>query len=321
MSNFGIVKLYRGAESVSIAAPDALPASYSLRLPLLPPSDGQEIVWDGANSRLLWRTPPPSGEVDSIASLTPVISVGTASRVAQIDLAQGNGNLFLGTPDGVSGKPLLRAIAANDVPSLPAGKISTGTLSIGRIPSGTNAQSWQIDADGFGIKMDATSATLATLFQSDGITLAELRVGKIIADIEQVTSSTTIDTSDTKVVLNSDYQTGTPTEDLGLVGTRGDLADAQLTWIESLKRWAVGTVGAMLPIARVKQFSFTNGDLSGGKYTFAHNLNTKDFTYTIWMESDRSFFAEVRAIDNNNAEIDLTAVGAISGTWRIVLSI
>src|SRR5690606_34540255 len=50
-----------------------------------------------------------------------------------IDLASQNANLILASPDGSSGVPSFRALAADDVPALSADKITSGTFATARI--------------------------------------------------------------------------------------------------------------------------------------------------------------------------------------------
>lgn len=64
----------------------------------------------------------------------PVTGSGT---ITIAPTASQTANRFLATPDGVAGTVGLRAIAAGDVPSLDASKITTGTLGAARLGSGT----------------------------------------------------------------------------------------------------------------------------------------------------------------------------------------
>jgi hypothetical protein len=77
---------------------------------------------------------------------------------AIFNLPTGAANLVYATPDGASGAPTLRALVANDIPSLNASKIAAGLLALAR--GGNNAD---LSAAGPGVlKQTANGAAVST---------------------------------------------------------------------------------------------------------------------------------------------------------------
>ena len=64
--------------------------------------------------------------------------------------------------------------------------------------------------------------------------------------------------------------------------------------------------------------SFDNGDLTAGVYTFNHALGIKFINVHVFDNNDKEVTPdEVTATDTNNTAIDLSAYGAIAGTWNV----
>jgi hypothetical protein len=66
--------------------------------------------------------------------------------------------------------------------------------------------------------------------------------------------------------------------------------------------------------------SFTNADLTAGVLTVAHNLGHKYATIQVFNNSDKMVMPDdITLTDANNASIDLTSFGTITGTWNVVV--
>lgn len=80
---------------------------------------------------------------------------------------------------------------------------------------------------------------------------------------------------------------------------------------------AVGIQGPPGPAVLTYQRSFTQADLAIGKIVFPHNLNT--LTPVVILVNDQNYPvtpADLRVIDANNLEVDLTGYLPLPGTWR-----
>ena len=64
--------------------------------------------------------------------------------------------------------------------------------------------------------------------------------------------------------------------------------------------------------------SFDNGDLAAGVYTFNHALDVQFLAIAVYDNNDIEVTPDdITATDSNNIAIDLSAYGAIAGTWNV----
>jgi len=110
---------------------------------------------------------------------------------------------------------------------------------------GTDNQSFRIGRnETTPVNLVLVNGTLAIKL-NDG-SYAPIRASALLIDGDPTEiSKETIKVSDNEIELNSDVTTGTPTEDMGLRGKRGNLADTLLQWSETAKVWMAGVVGTM----------------------------------------------------------------------------
>lgn len=321
----GQITFQKGATEVIFGIPSSITQPYVLNLPAAPPEDGKTLRWNADLNALEWIDEieeSQGGGIESITSEAEGLVASTEDGNAVLNWVKNQpANVFLATPSGGTGSIAPRKIVPSDVPELDASKIGTGSFSSSQMPSGTDAAEWQIDKDGKGVKLVAGTDGMLTLFKDDGTTLATIKVGKIIADEEEIDSSTTIESHDTKILLNSDFTEGTPNEDMGIEGKRGKFPSARMLWIEAEKIWKAGVEGAMYALGRKTKVEFTNADLNDGELIWTHNLNTNDLTFTTWMNNGKSIGIEATLIDLNSVSFDLESIGEISGTWKIVATI
>lgn len=113
-----------------------------------PPTNNQVLRFDSVGDQWVPVTLPAGGSVNYV-DLTfgggifnvaggPVTNAGTFA----VTLASQAQNTFFAAPTGSAGAPSFRLMAVNDIPALPASKITSGTLSVdvggtGLVPGGT----------------------------------------------------------------------------------------------------------------------------------------------------------------------------------------
>ena len=120
-------------------ATGTLTSDYVLTLPADDGTNGQILTTDG-NGVLSWTAAGGSGTVTNVGLTLPSIFSVTGGPVTTngtftATLASQTQNRFFASPDGSSGTPTFRAMVAADVPSLDAGKVTTGTFAVAQIPT------------------------------------------------------------------------------------------------------------------------------------------------------------------------------------------
>jgi len=98
-----------------------------------------------------------------------------------------------------------------------------------------------------------------------------------------------IDITDNKIVLNSNFTTGTPSQDAAIQVKRGSANDVNIVWSEGNKDWTLTNDGNHY-FAIARKAVFTVGDSSNTSFDVVHNLGTQDITV---------------AVRENNAEYNL----------------
>lgn len=135
------------------------------------PGMGKVLTDTSGNGDWAWVAPVTSGgTVTSVALSVPSIfsvsgSPVTTSGTLGLSFTSGQtANQILATPDGITGALGLRSLVANDIPSLDAGKITSGTISMSRMAvSGTQSSATILRGDGI------LSAALAGPFTTSGM--------------------------------------------------------------------------------------------------------------------------------------------------------
>ena len=125
--------------TIQTPATGTLTSDYTLTLPSDDGSNGQILSTDG-NGVLSWVPAGGTGTVTNVGLTLPnIFSVTggpvTSSGTFTAALASQTQNTFWAAPNGSNGTPTFRAIAAADVPSLDAGKITSGTFAAAQIPA------------------------------------------------------------------------------------------------------------------------------------------------------------------------------------------
>jgi hypothetical protein len=269
-ATFGSISLVSGTNDVAIRVRTGLAAGYTLALPNTAPGNSQTLVWNTTNSAFEWGVASLSLTTTDPTSISVTDTSGGAGTSYSVGFPSTVQSRFLASPSGGTGTPTFREIVDADITSLDSSKL-TGTVAAARMPSGTNATSWQIGAASGNSKLvaDTTSVTVRKADDS----LADLVVNKITATQADFVNVTTIDIGDNILTLNAD-EAGTPTQDAGLEIERGTQENFQIIFQESTDRLVAGLVGALQPIARVVSTTFTSAELTGNDFVWIHNMET-----------------------------------------------
>lgn len=323
-NNFYSLRVNSGNFFVELYA-NSLTASYTLPLPGSAPTDGQLLRWNNTNSTLEWATiSTGGGSVTSIAlglptSVFDVSSAVTTSGTVTGTFKSQTKNTALMSPAAADGVPSFRAIANADLPaSIDASKIS-GTLAKANIPSGTNATSFQISGTS-GCTLSTNAGGDLIINGADGTTRADLYCKNIFVTGTIDTQSTNnVNYGDSTITLLSDFNTGVPSLDGGFNIRRGSSANAQFLWNETSDRFQFGTSDNLKDGSRSANTQITNANITGGTFTFTHNLKAtdKDPEIIVKRNDGRGIVLGYTYTSADVVTIDFSRVGTIAGTWNI----
>jgi hypothetical protein len=334
-SNFkGDITLQSGNNGVTLRAPGSLANSYTLTYPGALPGTRRYMVLE-ANGTVTLDDINTSSSVTSVGlalpnfftvSDSPVTSSGTLTAVLNSQTAR----TFLAAPTGSNGVPTFRALAYGDISGI-VGAIAN-TLCAGNdsrlhnpnTDTGTTNASFQIDSNNSGARLKNAGGVLQVRNALD-TQLAVLECDEIRARLQTISDTTVIAYNDAVLRLNSDFTTGTPTEDIGIEGLRGSSPTAQFVFTEA-NGWVAGVVGSLFKVVRLREFSFVFADLVSGILTVNHNLGRQIVNITLAKPGTVTGTYErigspdgVTYVNSNQLTIDLTNFGAISGTWFAVV--
>lgn len=307
------------ATSFYLTLPDALPGVSSL---LTVGTDGQVGYTVSGGG---------SGDV-SLTLPTDVFDVsGSPGDTITVTFDNQSVNTFFAGPStGGAGTPAFRAIAWADVSSL-AGT-SGSSFAVGNdarfhtqgTDTGTTNSTFSIDSDGGSPILLKNASGVLQLRNSGDTAAVDLVVGNLTVQGTTTTvDSETVTLADNILLLNSNFTTGTPTEQAGLQVLRGSSTTASvILWDEATDQVLSGIAGSEKQLARIHEQSFVNANLVSGTITVTHNLGVAR--------------PIVQVVDNNGAKIepdavtglnstsscvvDISSFGTITGTWYVVVS-
>lgn len=316
-STFGKISLVSGSSEVTFRARPGLAADYTLLFPNTAPGNNQTLKWDTTNSCFVWAVASLALTSTDSNTFSVTDTSGGAGTSYDLGFPSKAQSLFLASPSGGTGAPTFRSIADADIAAFDASKL-TGTVPAARMPSGTNASSWQIGAATGGTKLVADTTSMALRKSDDS--LADLVVGKITASQVDFVTSNTVEIGDNILILNAD-ETGTPTQDAGFEVERGTDTNFQVVFQESTDRLAAGFVGALYPIARIISRTFTSASLTGNSLVWAHNMATTIVCGVNVIDANGKGYGVGWTTGNNANQITLDLTGlTITGTWTAVMS-
>lgn len=273
-------------------------ASYAQVKPkqITPGSNGQAImvrngqtVWDDIDWADIANKPTiPQGTVTSVglAAPTSIFNVTgspvTSSGTLTISLkAQPSNTIWAGPASGTNAAPDFRALVVNDIPNLPASKITSGTFATARLGSGTANASKYLAGDGQWTTMPTigggtvTSVTgTAPISVATGTTTPVISITKADGSTDGYLSSGDWTTFNNKASL-SDISASAPLNWNSTTGnmtiTRGNLvAGSNVTLSGTIANRLVGSGNVTI------NADVSPGDIYGTEDTITHVVVSGD---------------------------------------------
>jgi hypothetical protein len=243
--------------------------------------------------------------------------------------------ILAGPSTGLPAIPTFRSLAADDIPSLTATKISNFQEAsedvLGNIlttsthngisvsygdPEGTLAltNTGVVSLSGTTNEVEVTNTgTAYTVGLPDNVTIGgDFTVtGNLTVNGTTTTLNTeTLAVEDNTILLNKNV-TGTPSADAGLEIERGTGTNSTLIWNETSEFWEAGYVGSTVAIAR-KYVTTTTGTT----HTITHNLGTSDVTVNCWLEGAQ---VEAAIVVTDSNTVTVTTNSSITDLKTVVV--
>ena len=281
---------------------------------------------------------PDTDNVRSLGSASKMwkdIYVGPGSLYVngQKVLEENSGNIVVSAD--LNQNLVLQTSGSGDIEIDPTG---TGTVTIKGtlvIEAGANITSSDGNAIGFSNQIAVDSLTSKTT--NSNLTLTGNGTGVVTVDDNLIVTgnltisgtTTTVNTetislADNIIDLNSNFTTGTPSENSGIRIMRGDSAAVQMRWNETTDKWEFtndGTTYVEIPTssgASLTSFSVTD---AGGDGSLSYNSSTGVFTYVGPSASEvRSHFTAGTGISITNGDIATTITQYTDALARAAIS-
>ncbi|MBP5971515.1 hypothetical protein HW132_01875 [Brasilonema sp. CT11] len=339
-----IVQILSGAYSLIIRAV-GLTQNIDLTAPTSAPTSGQVLRASSATT-LEWATiATGGGTVTSVAvtapstefdvSGSPVTTNGTVA-IAWKNQSQ---NTILAAPSSGTGAPTFRSLDTSDIPALDAGKITSGTFPVGRLPvgttgttvaagndsrfhvqntdTGTSSASFAVNNTGTGFRLvDMSGAMAVRNLANTGLTDI-ICYNLTVQGTQTIVNSEQVEIADNIIRLNSNYTGSNPTEDGGIEVNRGTLAAARLYWSETTQKFMSGLAGAEKAVVSIVTQDITNASLSSGVYTWAHGLGRKPLLWAVWDNTGDGILIQPNTVNANTMTFNF-AGQTLTGTWTLV---
>jgi hypothetical protein len=287
---------------------------------------------DADGETLKWVAPGTlgGGSVSSVGLVLPAIftvsnsPVTTAGTLTAVLANQAPNLFFAGPGSGGSAAPTFRAIVAADLPiGSTAGTVAAGNdarLHTQGSDLGTTSPTFQIQTGAAGAKLKNNAGAIEIRNEAD-TAYADLVVKNLVVQGTTTTvNSETVDIADSQITLNSNFASGSPTENGGIAIKRGSLTDASILWNEGTDRWQAGILGAEIDLPRQRKFAITNAGLTAGSIAITHDLNNQHPDYRVYDNGNKPVEpADVTGTSVNVMTFDLNGV-TVAGTWTIVIT-
>jgi hypothetical protein len=152
--------------------------------------------------------------------------------------------------------------------------------------TGTNQTSFDIDSVGTGVKLKIVGGELQLRDLIDTV-FADLRVGNLTVEgTETIVNSEIVEIADNIITLNSNVDSGAPSEDGGIHIKRGDELNASMIWNETLDVWTAGIAGSELPILFADKANTLSSNTSFVMGDYGLELNTAEFKMEYGITND-----------------------------------
>ena len=129
-----------------------------------------------------------------------------------------------------------------------------------------------------------------------------------------------IDISDNTIVLNSNFTSGSPSQDAAIQVKRGSANTVGIVWSEGNQDWTITNDGNNY-FAVARKAVFTIGDSSNTSFDVVHNLGTQDITVSVRMNNTDYELVEtdVKMKDANTVTIAFTDAPALNAYKVIII--